>query len=529
VARRVGQRAAIRRTLASREVGGVNRQMLEEFVPIRFQAGRPAGTLVLWNDYAPIARAARNAFIPISLVLEFLLVLLFVGLVPMLRRVTRQVRAHLAESERRALHDELTGLPNRSLFSERLELALAECGQKGGEITVLLIDLDRFKEINDTLGHASGDVLLRELAVRLAAVVGECDTVARLGGDEFGVILPDTGLEGAFAIASRMVEVAETPFAIDGLSLSVGASVGIALYPRDGLRVATLVKRADIAMYAAKRAGIGYGVYDAEADSHDADQLSLASELRGALERGELVAHYQPIVDLRTREVEGMEALLRWEHPTRGLLAAAQFIPLAEQIGILPALSEHALKLAIQQCREWQLEDAEMTVAVNIDMRSLVDLGLPKRVGSLLAEHDLDPRLLELEITEMALMGDPVRVCRVASELAEIGVKLVIDDFAAGYTSLRYLAQLPISKLKIDRSLIAGIADAPREQIIVAGIIDIAHNLGLDVVAEGIEDETTLELVGNLHSDLAQGYHLGRPTAAPALHRTTRPGATQAA
>jgi EAL domain-containing protein (putative c-di-GMP-specific phosphodiesterase class I) len=290
--------------------------------------------------------------------------------------------------------------------------------------------------------------------------------------------------------------------------------------PRDGLRDATLMKHADVAMYGAKRAGMGYGIYDPKADLHNADRLSLASELRRAVDRNEIVAHYQPIVDLHTGDVAGMEALLRWNHPTRSLLTAAQFMPVAEQIGIVSTLSEHALRLAIRQCSKWRSAGSELTVAVNVDMRSLVDLGLPERVASVLADYDLDPCLLEMEITEMSLMGDPVHVRRVASELAEIGVKLVIDDFAAGYTSLRYLAQLPISKLKIDRSLVSGIGKAPREQIIVAGIIEIAHNLGLGVVAEGIEDEVTLDLVRDLGSDLAQGYHLGKPAAARALPRT---------
>jgi EAL domain-containing protein (putative c-di-GMP-specific phosphodiesterase class I) len=247
--------------------------------------------------------------------------------------------------------------------------------------------------------------------------------------------------------------------------------------------------------------------------------------MRLAVQRGEIVAHYQPVVDLRTGEIDGMEALLRWNHPARGLLTAAEFIPLADQIGIVPALSEHALQLAVRQCREWHSAGAELTVAVNLDMRSLLDPGLPGRVAALLAEHRLDPRFLELEITEMSLMGDQDRVGGIASELAETGVKLVIDDFAAGYTSLRYLTQLPISKLKIDRSLIAG-AENPPARFVVAGIIDIAHNLGLDVVAEGIEDEATLDLVRALNSDLAQGYYLGRPTATPAPPPA---GATRAA
>jgi diguanylate cyclase (GGDEF)-like protein len=519
MARRVGGGVSLRSRLVERDVAGSKRRMLEEFVPIRFHTGSAAGTLVLWNDYAPVARAARNAFIPISLVLESLLVVLFVGLAPMLQRVTRQVRAHLRESEERALHDELTGLPNRSLFSERISLALTECSQEGAGAAVLLMDLDRFKEINDTLGHAAGDALLRELAGRLAEVVREPHTVARLGGDEFGVILTEVDADGASAIASRILDAAESPFQIDGLSLSVGASIGIAVYPRDGARVATLLKHADIAMYSAKRAGIGYAIYDHTADSHNADRLSLATDLRSATERGEIVVHYQPIVDLRTGEIEVMEALLRWDHPTRGLLTAAQFMPLAEQIGIVPRLSEHALVLALQQYKKWHASDNDLTMAVNLDMRSLGDVSLPERVAAFLAEYDVDPSRLELEITEMSLMGDPVRVGRVTSELAEIGVKLVVDDFAAGYTSLRYLAQLPISRLKIDRSLIAAMTDAPREQIIVAGIVDIAHNLGLDVVAEGIESEASLDLVRNLRSDLAQGYHLGKPVAAAALHR----------
>jgi diguanylate cyclase (GGDEF)-like protein len=493
---------------------GRKQQILEELVPIRFNAGRPGGALVLWTAYGPIARAARNAFIPISLVLELLLVALFLGLVPMLRRVTRQVRAHLAESQRQALHDDLTGLPNRALFGARLKVALEARANIGGEAAVLLIDLDRFKEINDTLGHSSGDTLLRETAIRLTGVVRDCDTVARLGGDEFGILLPDTSLDEARAIAGRLVEVSTAPFEIDGLSLSVGASTGIALYPQHGRHAATLIKHADVAMYEAKRSGVGYAVYDPRADLHHADLLSLASELRVAMQRSEIVAHYQPVVDLHTNRVESMEALLRWNHPARGLLSAGEFMPLAQQLGLVPSLSEHALLLAVQECTKWQSQGTELTVAVNLDMTSLMDPDLPKRVAALLAEYDLDPRRLELEITETSLMGDQARVLQIATELTAIGVKLAIDDFAAGHTSLRYLVQLPVSKVKIDRSLIAR-AGAEPERIIIAGIIDIAHNLGLGVVAEGIEDEKTLELMRDLESDFAQGFHLGRPGLAP--------------
>jgi diguanylate cyclase (GGDEF)-like protein len=519
VARRVGQGAAIRRTLASREVGGVNRQMLEEFVPIRFQAGRPAGTLVLWNDYAPIARAARNAFIPISLVLEFLLVLLFVGLVPMLRRVTRQVRAHLAESERRALHDELTGLPNRSLFSERLELALAECGQKGGEIVVLLIDLDRFKEINDTLGHHYGDQLLRELGPRLVECVGPDGIVARMGGDEFAV-LPAEQTDAPDALESYargIIEVVQRPFEVEQMTLQVGASVGIARFPIDGDDPHTLLRRADMAMYAAKDANRGVDLYASGLDRDSRQRLSLLSDFRRALETDELVVHYQPIVDVRGAEVRGAEGLVRWEHPEHGLLPPGAFIAAVEQTGLIGPLTRHVLERSIAQCATWRTDGNDLSVAVNLSVRNLMDPDLPTQISTLLDIYGLPANALQLEITESMIMSDPERALAIVGRLSELGVRLSVDDFGTGYSSLANLKRLPIDELKIDRSFVSPMMQDESDLIIVRSTINLGHDLGLTVIAEGVEDELTLKRLATLGCDLAQGYHLSRPLAPDAF------------
>jgi diguanylate cyclase (GGDEF)-like protein len=421
------------------------------------------------------------------------------------------VRAHLRETESRALHDDLTGLPNRLLFEDRTHHALAQSQRDGRGAVVMLIDLDRFKQINDTLGHGAGDALLREMARRLSSVLRDCDTVARLGGDEFAVVLSGVGMEGARESAVRTQQVLEEPFTSDGLLLSVGASIGIALHPEHGTTPSELMKHADVAMYEAKRAASGYEIYDPETDTSDAERLALVSELRLAPERGEIVLHYQPKIDLVSGEVDGVEALLRWRHPAHGLITAERLMPLAEQAGVSQRIRDYALVEAIRQAGEWRRNGIEISVAVNLDARSLVDRELPGRVAAMLTEHGVEAAQIEVEITETSMLSDLTRVRAVARELAATGVILVVDDFGTGYSSLNSLSHLPIEKLKIDGSFVRRAADSDRDRAIVAATIELSHSLGLQVVAEGVEDADSLELVRALGADYAQGYHVGAP------------------
>jgi diguanylate cyclase (GGDEF)-like protein len=509
------RKASSLRTISSvtsrRRVEGKTAKVLEELVPIRFREGGPAGVIAFTNDYGRVASAARRGFIPIAIVLELLFGVLFAAFVPTLRRATRQVRAHLRETESRALHDDLTGLPNRLLFEDRTHHALAQSQRDGRGAVVMLIDLDRFKQINDTLGHGAGDALLREMARRLSSVLRDCDTVARLGGDEFAVVLSGVGMEGARESAVRTQQVLEEPFTSDGLLLSVGASIGIALHPEHGTTPSELMKHADVAMYEAKRAASGYEIYDPETDTSDAERLALVSELRLAPERGEIVLHYQPKIDLVSGEVDGVEALLRWRHPAHGLITAERLMPLAEQAGVSQRIRDYALVEAIRQAGEWRRNGIEISVAVNLDARSLVDRELPSRVAAMLTEHGVEAAQIEVEITETSMLSDLTRVRAVARELAATGVILVVDDFGTGYSSLNSLSHLPIEKLKIDGSFVRRAADSDRDRAIVAATIELSHSLGLQVVAEGVEDADSLELVRALGADYAQGYHVGAP------------------
>jgi diguanylate cyclase (GGDEF)-like protein len=517
-------REALRGTLVRSKVGefGTRRdhessKVLKVFVPVRFQRSAPVGAFVLYHDYAPIARTARHAFLPIAGVLELVLVCLYVSFFPILRRVTDRLRRQLQEIEHLALHDSLTGLPNRRLFRDRVEQALLWAKRSGNSVAVLLIDLDRFKEINDTLGHQSGDALLRELGVRLRGLLRESDTFARLGGDEFGVVLPQDREARVADVVERIGIALEEPFLLHGLSLGIEASIGVSVFPRDGEDVETLIKRADVAMYVAKEACSGVEVYEAERDSNDAGRLSLASQLRAAIQADELLLHFQPKVALASGEIESVEALVRWQHPERGLLHASEFIQLADHTGLMKPLTAYVLDAALRQCRSWDDDGIGVRVAVNVDMRTLLDLRFPDDVEALLGKWELDPGRLELEITEGTIMADPVRVKQIATRLSALGVQLAIDDFGTGYSSLAYLHSLPVEEIKIDKSFLKNIADDASGAAIVRSIVDLGRNLGLRVVAEGVETRNALELLDAYGCEFAQGFVLGPPMDAGEL------------
>jgi diguanylate cyclase (GGDEF)-like protein/PAS domain S-box-containing protein len=433
-----------------------------------------------------------------------------------------QLEQRMREIEHQALHDALTDLPNRTLFHDRVEQALRTARRTGGGVCVMLIDLDRFKEVNDTLGHASGDVLLQEVARRLRAPVRECDTVARLGGDEFGVLAAGIATPAdAIVLAEKLREALTEPIAVAGLALEVESSIGIALAPDHGLDVETLIRHADVAMYVSK-ATHNPALYSPETDRHSRVRLTLVADLRRALEREELVVYYQPQACATTGAVRTMEALVRWEHPVHGLLTPDQFVPVAEQTGLIRPLTLYMLDAALRQCAEWRRSGYDVAVAVNVTGRDLLDLRFPEQVAAAIARAGVAAEALELEITESTIMADAARARSVLVQLSELGVRLAIDDFGSGHSSLGYLKRLPIDVLKIDRSFVMNMADGSDDVVIVRSTIDLGHNLGLQVVAEGVETQEALAQLMEFGCDSVQGYFLSRPQPTDAVEWIVR-------
>ena len=434
-------------------------------------------------------------------------------------RLLDRLREEAAEKEYQALHDALTGLPNRTLFRDRVEHALVS-PRDDFLSAVMLMDLDRFKDVNDTLGHHNGDLLLQEVAQRLRAALEPDVTVARLSGDEFAILLPSVAsLHHATEIAKRVLDVLRRPFVVAGVELDIDASIGIAVHPLHGEDAHRLIQRADIAMYMAKESHSGHEVYSTDRDGYSAARLALAAELRGAIEREELTVYYQPKVDLKSGAVIGAEALVRWTHPERGFMPPDEFIQVAEHTGLIRPLTTMVLRSALRQCRMWADEGLELGVAVNLSVRSLLDLNLPVSVETLLAEHDVPPSRLTLEITESSIMADPIRAADIVDQLSELGVGLAIDDFGTGYSSLSYLKRLPVTEIKIDKSFVMAMTTEDNDAVIVRSTIDLGQNLGLRVVAEGVESHEMWMQLQNLGCDVAQGYHLSRPLPPHEFHK----------
>ena len=444
------------------------------------------------------------------------------GLAALLASVTRGHRRQLAAERSQALHDSLhdalTGLPNRTLLADRFGQALRADTRAGTATGLLLIDLDRFKDINDTFGHHYGDQLLRQVGPRLAGALRDVDTVARLGGDEFAVLLPDVhSVHDALAVAGKLRAALEQPFRVEGVDLDVEASVGVVRSGEHGTDPTVLLQRADVAMYVAKTQQLGVFAYDPTVDGHSPAKLALLGDLRRALERGELVLHYQPKISTSTGDVVSAEALVRWQHPDRGLIFPDAFIPLAEHTGLIGPLTRYVLDAALTQARVWADADRPLPVSVNLSARNLLDENLPAQVAELLAAHDVPAELLELEVTESALMTEPARAQRLLEQLSTLGVRISIDDFGAGYTSLGQLKTLPVNELKIDKSFVMKMTTDRSNSLIVQSVVDLGHNLGLTIVAEGVESEQALSALREFGCDVAQGYHLSRPIPTAAL------------
>ena len=509
-------------TLNAEGGAGPDDKVLETYVPVRLGGNKPAGVFELYTPYAPIASDARSMFLPLGGGIFLILLGLYASFFPILRRVTRTLVRQVAEIRHKAFHDGLTDLPNRALFNERLREALRSASSGRRSLAVLLIDFDRFKEVNDSLGHQSGDLLLKAVARDLSSLLRPGDTVARLGGDEFGVLARDLdGPAPALELAAELRRGVGRRHVIGGLELEVEASVGIALYPEHGDDVETLLRHADVAMYQSKEVHAP-AVYDAENDHYSPARLALISQLRRAISDGELVVYYQPQCKMDSGSVGGVEALVRWQHPEHGLLLPDQFIPLAEHTSLIRPLTLFVLDTALAQCRAWELEGLSLSVAVNITGRDLLDRRFPDEVESLLRRWHVPPSRLELEITENTVLSDPMRARAVLSRLHELGVKVAIDDFGTGNSSLGYLKRLPISVLKVDKSFVTRMIESEDDAVIVRSTVDLGHNLGLKVVAEGVESPEVYRTLRDLGCDIVQGFHLGRPAPASAISAMRR-------
>ena len=417
-------------------------------------------------------------------------------------------------SEYHASHDVLTGLPNRALLHDRLEHDLALVQRDGTALCVMILDLDDFKDVNDTLGHLNGDLLLQAIGPRLGKVLRGTDTLARLGGDEFAVVLPGvSGLEDAITVSAKITEALEEPFAIAGILLDVRASIGIACFPQDGEDVGVLLRHADVALYKAKSSKTPWEAYSPDEDEHTRERLALAAQLRRGIARGELELHFQPKVSLAGGELKEVEALVRWRRPRLGLLAPDTFIPLAEQTGLIKPLTEWVLDEALRQARAWRDIGVDVRVSVNLSTRSLVDRSLATTLRELLGRWRLSAAALQLEITESAVIDEARRATTALEELSALGIRLAIDDFGTGYSSLTYLKRLPVSEIKIDKSFVANMLHSREDAVIVRSTIELARNLGLETTAEGVEDELICGQLTAWGCDFAQGFLLGRPVA----------------
>ncbi len=408
--------------------------------------------------------------------------------------------------EHQALHDSLTGLPNRLLLHDRINQVLLQSERQQKFFALFLMDLNHFKEVNDTLGHQYGDELLKMVSQRLQFAIREQDTIARLGGDEFAVLMPDTDLPGAELCARRMMKAMEAPFNINDVATESKASIGISLYPDHGAAAETLMQYADVAMYQAKRSHSGYAIYNPSQNRHTVRRLKLMNDIRDAIENNVITAFYQPLVNYDKHKVEGVEVLSRWHHPELGHIYPDEFIPLVEQVGLIRTLSMQILRQALKDCQLWSDRGMHLKISVNMSAQCLQDLRLPEEINSILQMYDTKPDVIQFEITESALMHDLSRARKILDVLNEMGFGLAIDDFGTGFSSMAYLKNLPVDTLKIDKSFIDDLIESQSDRAIVKSVIELGHNLRCQVVAEGVETQQVLELLDDMGVDLIQGY-----------------------
>ncbi|HEX6460036.1 MAG TPA: bifunctional diguanylate cyclase/phosphodiesterase [Thermoleophilaceae bacterium] len=514
-------RAAMKGTTVAQIVHDMNERpyrekLVETHAPLRLRGPGtpPDGVFEIYTRWAPVAATIRRDTTRLYLVLGVGLLLLYGALFRIVLKASQRLRRQAEANEHQARHDSLTSLPNRAWFYEQTQELLR---MHRGSTAVMVMDLDRFKEVNDTLGHHAGDLLLQAAAERVRRAVRESDVVSRLGGDEFAVVLPGASRETAAEVAARVRSALEERFSVSGATVDVEASIGIALHPEHAGDVATLLQRADIAMYKAKETHAGHTFYSEALDHGHPSQLSLLGELRQAIEREELILHYQPKAALGSGTVSHVEALVRWQRPEHGMVPPNEFIPLAEHTGLIKQLSAYVLDTALRQLRSWLDVGLDLSVAVNLSARNLLEADLPDQISHLLLARGVPAERLVIEITESTIMGDPERALAVLARLSEMGIRLSIDDFGVGYSSLSYLKRLPVDEIKIDRSFVANMDDDENDAFIVRSTIDLGRNLGLNVVAEGVETEAVWDELGELGCDYAQGWFLGRPMPAADL------------
>lgn len=427
------------------------------------------------------------------------------------RELRQQVHTRQLALEHIAMHDALTSLPNRTLLMDRLNQSIVSAQRRKRTLALLMLDLDRFKEINDTLGHQTGDALLQQVGARLRNVLRDSDTVARLGGDEFAVLLPNVSDTNALRIAAAIHERLEKVYEVYEHSLYVGVSIGLAVFPQHGETAETLLQHADVAMYMAKRSNSGITLYDVDRDEHSLTHLSVLSDLRSAVENEEFILQYQPKLSMRESTIDGAEALLRWNHPKQGLIMPDDFINAAEQTGLIKRLSNWVLDTAIRDCVRLHQKGHKINISVNLSVWDIQDPNIGLNITQKLEKWGLSARYLTLEITERVMMAEPERARLVLSELDNMGVQVVIDDFGTGFSSLVYLKQLPVSMLKVDKSFVIDMMKDESDAAIVHSIIELAHNLGLQTVAEGVENDQTWSWLRTWDCDYAQGYYISHP------------------
>ncbi len=429
----------------------------------------------------------------------------------------KQIRQRQEELQVQALHDALTGLPNRVLFTDRMEQAMKDMRRTQQKMAVMILDLDRFKDINDVLGHPVGDQLLQHVAQRLEDIIRESDTVARLGGDEFAIVAPFTDVDSAAQFSAKIVNAINDVFRIEEQNLYVGVSVGIAVYPEHGRDASTLIRHADVAMYVAKRERQGFSVYKESHDEGNADDLILVESLYNELEQTEFLnLNYQPQINLFNQELVGVEALLRWNHPDLGVISPERIVEIAEYSNQIDKLTDWVIRTAFKECSQ-NMDTQKLIFSINLSAKNLQDDELPSRVGDLLEKYNMSPSSLTLEITESAVMSHPIKSREIMNKLSAMNIKMSVDDYGTGFSSLGYLKMLPVDELKIDKTFVFNMLEDENDAIIVRSTIELAHNLGLQVVAEGVEDNDTMMALRNLKCDVAQGYFISRPMSKQAF------------